>query len=203
MHIDQQESVPSWEPARQASPETLCAGWCKDSLGSAGSSCTCSASWGPRTARLLHVYTQECSHLHKYQNAKKGPPRSTQLLNFPFKKHHWLWSRKAKIDTLYSPKFKICSSKDTIGKWKNKLQTWRKYCETIYLIKGSYPDTGSYKSTIWRQPNSKNGQEIWRTSYKRKYIIVNTHTQMLKSLSLEGCKLKSQGNNISYSLVEL
>ena len=55
---------------------------------------------------------------------------------------------KANADTLYSPKFKICSSKDTIEKWKNKLQTWRKYCETAYLIKHSYPDTDPYKSAI-------------------------------------------------------
>ena len=165
---------------------------CKNSLDNADSSCVRLASWGSQNSKALHVYTQECSQLHKHQNAKKGPPLSTQLLNFPFKKHHGLWSRKAKTDTLYSPKLKICSSKDTTGKWKNKFQTSKKYCETIFLKKDSYPDTDSYKSTIWRQPSSKNGLVIWRASYKRKYIIVNTHTKMPRSLSLEGRKLKSQ-----------
>lgn len=57
---------------------------------------------------------------------------------------------KQKLINCTSPKFKICSSKDSIRKWKEKLQTWRKYYEITHLIKDLYTEytTNSYKSPI-------------------------------------------------------
>lgn len=155
-------------------------------------------TWHPGGLRTQQgsscLHTRSAASFTNTKMQGKAPPAlSTQLLNFPFKKHRRLWSRRAKIDTLYSTKTQNLLLKRhhwKMEKTSSKLQenTVKPYFEKKTHILTQTLTNQQYEDN----PVLKNGLVIWRASYKRKYIIVNTHTKMLRSLSLEGRKLKSQ-----------